>query len=127
MPRASSGRRRSARVARSNPGASNFGRVRNGHYPAGKFTTSVDGDGSILLTFIPAPRIRSITGAGTTSVTVTWSNAVPGLTYVLQYNTNLSTRNWYDLPPVSASSSIASQTDTVPAGSRQCYYRVRIQ
>ena len=37
----------------SNPGNSNFGRVKNGSYGAGHFTTSVDGRGGIVLTFLP--------------------------------------------------------------------------
>ena len=36
----------------SNPGSSNFGRVKNGSYAAGNFTTSVS-SGSIVLTFTP--------------------------------------------------------------------------
>ena len=36
----------------SNPGQSNFGRVMNGSYAAGNFTTSVDGSGNIVLTFL---------------------------------------------------------------------------
>ncbi len=38
----------------TNPGASNFSTVENGSYPAGNFTTAVDG-GNVLLSFAPNP------------------------------------------------------------------------
>jgi GH25 family lysozyme M1 (1,4-beta-N-acetylmuramidase) len=75
----------------------------------------------------PRPQITSVVGAGTTSVTVTWTNTVAGTNYVLQYNTNLNATNWYDLSPVTASGSTASKTDNPPAGGLQRYYRVRVQ
>jgi hypothetical protein len=72
----------------------------------------------------PIPQITEIAGAGTTSVTVTWTNVQIGMDYVLQYNTNLATTNWTDLSSVTATNSTASQTDTPPSGEAARYYRV---
>ena len=67
----------------SNPGASNFGKVKNGSYAAGNFTTAADTGGNIVLTFTPSvvppatpPRITSITNAGPGSVTVRYTNTL---------------------------------------------------
>ncbi len=71
-----------------------------------------------------APQIISIAGAGTTSVTVTWTNVQSGTNYVLQYNTNLATTNWLNLAPVTAAGPTASQTDNPPSGAAARFYRV---
>jgi hypothetical protein len=76
------------------------------------------------VTPLPPPQIISIAGAGTTSVTVTWTNVQIGTNYVLQYNTNLSTTNWSDLAPVTAAGTTASQTDNPPSGDATRFYRV---
>jgi hypothetical protein len=69
------------------------------------------------------PVIRSLAGAGTTNVVITWS-AVSNQSYHLQYKTNLATTNWFDLlPDVTATSSTASFTDH-PTTGEQRYYRV---
>jgi len=47
-----------------------------------------------------------------------------GTDYVLQYNTNLNTTNWINLPPVTAGGSTVSKTDTLPGVEAQRYYRV---
>ncbi len=116
----------------SNSGSSNFSSIEgtNG-ITAGTFTTSVDGSGNVVLNYapstvvVPEPVISSITGAGTSSVTVTWS-AMNGVTYLLQYKTDLNTVTWTDLDPVVASGSSASSTDTT-ATSDERFYRVRVQ
>jgi hypothetical protein len=72
----------------------------------------------------PPPQIISIAGAGTASVTVTWTNALVGTNYVLQFNTNLSTTDWSDLAPVTATDSTAFQTDNPPSGDAARFYRV---
>jgi hypothetical protein len=71
-----------------------------------------------------SPQIISIAGAGTTSVTVTWTNVQIETNYVLQYNTNLATTNWTDLAPVTATNSTAWQTDNPPSGEAARFYRV---
>ncbi|MFN7140496.1 MAG: hypothetical protein ACK4UN_14255, partial [Limisphaerales bacterium] len=68
------------------------------------------------------PVISGVTGAGTSNVTVTWS-AVNGTTYRLQYKNSLNDASWTDLPPVVASGSTASATDTTAGGNAR-FYRV---
>jgi hypothetical protein len=73
----------------------------------------------------PAPAIKSLTGAGTPSVVITWS-AISNRTYHLQYKTNLGAPGWSDLSPnVTASGTAASFTDH-PLGALQRYYRVAL-
>jgi hypothetical protein len=109
----------------SNPGLSNFGRINNGTYAAGRFTTMADASG-ILLTFTPnaaPPRITTITGAGTGIATVYYTNTLPGSNYVLSYNTNLNAPNWFPAGSKQAAGTGDSQTDA-SATNRQRYYRV---
>ncbi len=124
---------RSWTIIAANGAASNFTYIENGSYPAGTFSTSVE-PGGIVLTFTPggpptvmAPEITTILGAGTTNVTVTWTNALVGTNYVLQYNTDLTTTNWTSLTPVTALGATAFQTDNPPVGDAQRYYRVVTQ
>ncbi len=109
----------------SHPGASNFGRIKNGTFAAGKFTTTADANG-ILLTFTPnvtPPHITGIAGAGTGSVTVFYTNTLPGTNYVLSYNTNLGSPNWFPAGNKPAVGTGDSQTDN-SANGRERYYRV---
>jgi hypothetical protein len=109
----------------SNPGPSNFGRIKNGSYAAGKFTTTGDATG-ILLTFTPnvaPPRITAITGAGSGSVTVHYTNTLPGTNYILSYNTNLNSSSWFPVGSKQAAGTGDLQTDN-SATSSQRYYRV---
>ncbi len=76
------------------------------------------------VTPLPLPQIISIAGAGTTSVTVTWTNVQFGTNYVLQYNTNVVTATWSNLAPVAAAGTTTSQTDNPPAGAAARFYRV---
>ena len=62
--------------------------------------------------------------AGTTSVTVNYTNTIPTTNYVLSYNTNLATANWYTAGTKAAVGTADSQTDSPPAGSPRRYYRV---
>jgi hypothetical protein len=74
---------------------------------------------------VQQPTILSLTGAGTSSVVISWS-AVSNVTYRVQFNSNLGTTNWFDLTPdVTATGSTASATDN-PAGASQRFYRVQI-
>jgi len=113
----------------SNPGFSNFGRIKNGSYAAGYFITTATGSG-IVLTFIPQsgspsipPLITAITNAGAGSVTVSYANTLPGTNYVLSYSTNLGTPNWLPAGTKTASGPSDSQTDS-SATNNQRYYRV---
>ncbi len=87
-------------------------------------------NGSIVVVSVTAPpvvqqpRITSIVGAGTASVTVNYTNTLAGTNYVVQYRTNLNTTNWTSLTPVPAAGSTSSSTDTPPAGDPHRFYRV---
>jgi hypothetical protein len=114
----------------SNPGASNFGRVRNGSYAAGDFTTAADGGGGIVLTFTPtvAPpgtraSITSITRAGPGAATVNYTNTLPGTNYVLSFGTNPSTTNWSPVGTRTAAGTSDAQTDSAATNSQR-YYRI---
>jgi autotransporter-associated beta strand protein len=115
----------------SNPGASNFGKVKSGSYAAGNFTTSVGGGGRVLLTFTPnilppatPPRITAITNTGLGSVTVRYTNTLAGVNYTLVYNTNLNnTANWHPAGTRTATGTSDSQTDSSATNSQR-YYRV---
>jgi len=106
----------------SNPTFSNFGRIKNDTYPAGTFSLAADA-GGILLSFTPALRIMGITGAGTASVTVHYTNALPGTNYVLTYRTNLNSPIWFPAGNKTAAGTSDSQTDTSTSTAER-YYRV---
>jgi len=78
----------------------------------------------ILESYVALLMRMCIAGAGTTSVTITWTNVQVGTNYVLQYNTNVATATWSNLAPVTAAGTTASQTDNPPAGSAARFYRV---
>jgi autotransporter-associated beta strand protein len=115
----------------SNPASGNFATLQNASYAAGTFSTSVSGNGSILLTFTsnaappPAPRIETIANAGLTNVLLTWTS-VSNYNYEVQYNTNLATTNWSVLTSLTATGSVSTATD--PAGAETLRnYRVVLQ
>jgi autotransporter-associated beta strand protein len=112
----------------SNPGSSNFGRIKNGSYAAGNFTTAAGVTG-ITLTYTPsgvpmAPRpvIARITSS-TGTATVNYTNTLPGVSYILSYRTNLNTTNWFTAGSKAALGTSDSQTDNA-ATNTQRYYRV---
>ena len=115
----------------SNPTSSTFTSIEgtNG-ITAGTFAVSADTTG-VFLNYTttgtpptPQTKIIRVTGAGSTSVTVTWTNVLIGTNYVLQYNTNVATPTWSNLAPVTASGPTASQTDNPPTGSKVRFYRI---
>ncbi len=113
----------------SNPNASNFGRLKNASYAAGNFTTAATA-GGIVLTFTPVtppatvrPGIAAITNGAAGSVTVSYTNTLPGTNYVLSYTTNVGATNWFTAGSKTASSVSDSQTDN-SATNQQRYYRV---
>ena len=90
---------------------------------------ATDGTISVNSLSVPQPppthtRITSISGAGTTSVTVNYTNTIPGTNYTLSYSTNLATPNWYTSGNKVAPGTTDSQIDSPPAGSPRRYYRV---
>jgi fibronectin-binding autotransporter adhesin len=109
----------------ANPGLSNFGRIPNGSYAAGNFTTTADATG-ILLTYTPTlapPRITAILGAGTATVAVHYTNTLPGTNYILACATNLNSPNWFTVGSKIAPDTSDFQSDH-PAAGGQRYYRV---
>ena len=113
----------------TNPGSSNFGRVKNGNYAAGNFATSANASG-IVLTFTPnvappvvRPGIAGLTNNGVGSVTVNYTNTLPGTNYVLSYSTNLGATNWFPAGTKTAAGAGDSQTDSSATNSQR-YYRI---
>lgn len=111
-----------------NPGFSNFKKVVNATPVAGSFLTTADENGNIFLTYLTccgpnALRITSIAGTGTGNVTVNYTNSIPGNSYVLQYNTNLSSGTWTSVITNAAAGYSASQTDNTATGDQR-FYRV---
>lgn len=74
----------------------------------------------------PQPRITSINGAGTGNVTVNYTNTLAGTNYALQYNTNLSTTNWFTIGSQTATGSSDFQLDSAATGAER-YYRIWMQ
>jgi autotransporter-associated beta strand protein len=107
----------------------NFKTVQNGTNAAGFFYTTVDG-GGVTLNFkagvvVPTqnPKITSITGAGTASVTVNYNNCVVGKTYFLQWKSPI-TGSWTTIGSGQLATATSEfQTDNTATGSQR-YYRV---
>jgi autotransporter-associated beta strand protein len=113
----------------SNPGLTKFQGVANGITVAGRFTNETDASGNIVLRFTPGeteqPFITTtIEDLSAGNPTLTWS-ATDGLTYQLQYKTNLSMAGWLLAGEVTANGATASMTHT-NALYPQCFYRVVI-
>jgi len=72
----------------------------------------------------PQPRITSVTGAGTASVTVNYANTMTGTNYVLAYRTNVNTGAWTSVATNTAGGTTSSSTDSSAAGSARRFYRV---
>jgi hypothetical protein len=113
----------------SNPGFSNFGRIGNATYAAGRFTTTADGSG-ILLTYTPStqpvampPRMTTVVLDVSGRVTVYYMNTFPGTNYVLSYSTNLTSPNWFIVGSKTATAWDDSQTDNSATGDQR-FYRV---
>lgn len=75
------------------------------------------------VTPIQQPVITSISGVGSGSVTVNYSNTIAGKDYVLQYATNMGAPAWVNVSTNTASGPTASQTDNTATGNQR-YYRV---
>ena len=111
-----------------NPTFSNFKKVVNATPVPGSFMTTTDGSGNIVLNYdmccgLIAPSITAVVGAGTGSVTVGYTNSIPGTNYVLQYNTNLNDETWISVITNAAAGYSASQTDNTATGDQR-FYRV---
>jgi hypothetical protein len=76
----------------------------------------------ILLQPVPAPTFQSVTGnANSFTLTV---NAVPEVTYQVQFTTDLILANWSALgPPMTATNNVLTFTDALPANPQR-FYRI---
>ncbi|HUE36858.1 MAG TPA: hypothetical protein VMO20_05660, partial [Candidatus Acidoferrum sp.] len=73
---------------------------------------------------LTAPAFKSVT-ASSGSVNLTWS-AIPGLTYQLQYSSNLAQNAWSNLgSPITAVGGTISTTDPSPSGPQR-FYRIAV-
>jgi hypothetical protein len=82
-------------------------------------------DAKTFQVIVEPPPTLSGTVLSNDALTVTWSS-IPGLTYRVQYDTDLLDTNWTDLPPdVLATDIISSQTDT-NLTDVQRFYRVLV-
>ena len=95
---------------------------------AGSYSVVVSNDissmtsSNALLTVTAGPPLLQIALNGAT-VVISWTNAVPGTTYRVQFKPELTATTWTDLPPdVVAGATTASKTDTLGAAPR--FYRV---
>jgi autotransporter-associated beta strand protein len=111
----------------TNPSAAKFTSISNNVYSAGKFVSSVDATGNVWLNFLPTPPPMispALPGAGTPSVAVGW-NAIAGVTYQVEFTTNLAPPNWQPLGSVTATSTNASLLDNSGVAPQR-FYRVVI-
>ena len=108
-------------------GQQNFTTIANNSFAAGKFVSTPDAQGNVLLIFLPTPApviSPALTGAGTTSVAISWS-AVAGVTYQVQATTNLASPNWLPAGNILAQGTNATFNDNPPP-QPQRFYRVII-
>jgi hypothetical protein len=85
---------------------------------------ALDVSGYNLLSAIPQPKIIGEVKNGN-SVTLTWTSQ-SGLSYQLQYKTNITQVGWLNLgSPIAANTATTSASDTISATQR--YYRVAVQ
>jgi hypothetical protein len=81
--------------------------------------------GTLTIIAAPAPRILSISGAGTDTVMIYWT-AVSNVTYRMEFRPSLNVP-WEDLEScITASNDVASTIDH-PAGATQRFYQVIIR
>jgi hypothetical protein len=74
----------------------------------------------ITLQAVPSPVFQTVTqNSGT--MTFAW-NALPGLSYQLQYTTDMSSANWTNLgAPIIAATTVVTASDIAPGDSRRFY------
>lgn len=104
-----------------------FNSISSNTFTAGKFVSTADAAGNVFLNFLPTPPpviSPSLPGAGTTNLNISWS-AVTGVTYQVQYTTNLAPPNWLPLGSVTATGTNASLPDNSPVAPQR-FYRINI-
>jgi hypothetical protein len=113
--------------AATNLSLASFSVISNNTFSAGKFFSTADAAGNVFLNFAPTPPPviwPSLPGAGTTNLNISWS-AVTGVTYQVQFTTNLASPNWQPLGSVTAATTNASLPDNSPVAPQR-FYRVVI-
>ena len=111
----------------ANPGASAFTVLSNNAYAAGKFVSTADAQGDVLLNYLPTPPpviSPFLPGAGTSGASISWST-VPGVTYEVDYATNLAPANWLPLGSITAAGTNTTLTDPAATDPNR-FYRVLI-
>ncbi len=110
----------------TNIGSASFGVIASNTFSAGKFTSSADVVGNVFLNFLPTPPplITPFAGAGATNFHVAWGG-VSGVTYQVQFATNLAPASWQLLGSVLATNSSTS-FDDIASPNPQRFYRVVI-
>lgn len=111
----------------TNPAVAKFNSISNNSFTAGKFISTADATGNVFLNFLPTPPpliSHSLPGAGTPSVTVSWS-AVAGVMYQVEFSTNLASASWQLLGSVTATGNTASLPDNSGVAPQR-FYRVVI-
>jgi hypothetical protein len=76
---------------------------------------------NVTVTPLPAPAIQSVAAVGGT-VELTWTGVV-GLSYQLQYKTNLTQTSWVTLSSITATSGTTTTSD-MPGSDDIRYYRI---
>ena len=113
--------------AATNLALAKFNSISNNNFTAGKFVSSADAAGNVFLNFLPTPPpviSPALPGAGTPSVMVNWS-AVTGVTYRVEFSTNLAPANWQPLGTLTATGTNASLPDNSGVAPQR-FYRVVI-
>jgi autotransporter-associated beta strand protein len=113
-------------AAVTNFGLASFSVISNNNFSAGKFTSSADVAGNVYLNFLPTPPplITPQAGLGTTNMNISWGS-VTGVTYQIQFSTNLAPANWLPLANILATNANTTYSDTSPAAPSR-FYRVAI-
>ncbi len=113
--------------AATNLALAKFNSISNNTFTAGKFISTADVAGNVFLNFLPTPPpiiSPALPGAGTSNVTVSW-NAIAGVTYQVEFATNLAPANWLPLGILTAISTNASLPDNSGVAPQR-FYRVVI-
>jgi fibronectin-binding autotransporter adhesin len=112
----------------TNPFSSDFLTLTNGIYSAGYFTTTVNGGGSLLLNYtpgpVPPPRMGTPAWADSASLVLSFSNALKGAWWQVQYKSNLNQPTWsvWTTVPAGAGTTFVTNNSSGPQG----YFRLRL-
>ena len=112
--------------AATNPSSSDFVTLTNGVYAAGYFTTTVNAGGSVRLNYtpgpVPQPRMGSPVWVDSTDLVLSFSNALKGAWWQVQYKSNLNQPTWavWTTVPAGAGTTFVTNSSSGPQG----YFRL---